>query len=74
MGTLPVPEAALREAVLNAVIHKDYSIYTTIQISVYDDKLMIWNPGELPHQWTLGKLKGKHESRPFNPDIAKRFF
>ncbi len=70
----PVPEAALREAVLNAIIHKDYSSGTPIQISVYGDKLMLWNPGELPHTWTVAKLKGKHPSHPFNPDVANAFF
>ncbi len=40
----PVPMAALREAILNAVVHKDYARATAIQISVYPDKLMIWNP------------------------------
>jgi len=72
--TLPVPEAALREAVLNAVIHKEYASGTPIQISVYADKLMLWNPGHLPPRWTVAKLKGKHSSQPFNPDIANAFF
>ena len=35
---------------------------------------MLWNPGELPPDWTVKKLKGKHPSRPFNPDIANAFF
>ena len=65
---------ALREAVLNAVIHKDYSTAAPIQISVYDDKLMLWNPGQLPPHWTVAKLKAKHSSQPFNPDIANAFF
>ena len=72
--TFPVPDAALREAVLNAIIHKDYTSGTPIQISVYADKLMIWNPGQLPQAWTVAKLKGKHSSQPFNPDIANVFF
>lgn len=72
--TFPVPGAALREAVLNAVIHKDYARGAPIQISVYDNKLMLWNPGELPQHWTIAKLKGKHASHPFNPDIANAFF
>lgn len=70
----PVPEEALREGVLNAIIHKDYSSGTPIQISVYEDKLMLWNAGELPDAWTVAKLKQKHPSRPFNPDIANAFF
>ncbi|MFM9972576.1 MAG: ATP-binding protein [Burkholderiales bacterium] len=72
--TLPVPETALREAVLNAVVHKDYGSGTPIQISVYPDKLMIWNPGQLPHDWTVKNLLEKHASEPFNPDVANAFF
>lgn len=70
----PVPPTALREAVLNAIVHKDYSSGIPIQISVYDDKLIIWNEGELPEDWTVAKLKVKHPSRPYNPDIANAFF
>ena len=69
-----MPGDALREAVLNAIMHKDYSSGATIQISVYADKLMVWNPGQLPADWTVAKLKGKHSSKPFNPDIANAFF
>jgi ATP-dependent DNA helicase RecG len=72
--TWPMPMPALREAVLNAVAHRDYAVGTPIQISVYPDKLMIWNPGELPRDWTLEKLLGKHVSIPYNPDIANVFF
>lgn len=72
--TYPVPEPALREAVLNAVIHKDYSSGVPIQISVYPNKLILWNSGQLPHEWTAAKLKEKHASQPFNPDIANAFF
>ncbi len=72
--TFAVPDAALREALLNAVVHKDYAVAAPIQISVYPDKLMIWNPGQLPPDWTLEKLLGKHASLPFNPDLANAFF
>ncbi|MBF0543175.1 MAG: putative DNA binding domain-containing protein [Candidatus Riflebacteria bacterium] len=72
--TYPVPEVALREAILNAVVHKDYSSGAPIQISVYSDKLMIWNPGQLPLDWSLEKLLTKHSSQPFNPDVAAVFF
>ena len=70
----PMPRSALREALLNAVVHKDYASGATIQISVYDDKLMIWNPGQLPPDWTAEDLLAKHESKPFNPDVADAFF
>lgn len=41
---------------------------------MYADKLMIWNPGQLPTAWTLEHLLGKHSSEPFNPNIANAFF
>ena len=72
--TFLFPYAALREALLNAVVHKDYSSGVPIQISVYEDKIVLWNPGDLPENWTLEKLLGKHPSRPFNPLIANAFF
>jgi ATP-dependent DNA helicase RecG len=70
---LEYPEAALREAILNAIIHKDYS-GTTVFLSVYDDRLIIWNPGELPSSLTIDLLKEKHSSQPRNRLIADVFF
>ena len=72
--TLPIPREALREALLNAVVHKSYESLTPIQIGVYDDKLEIWNCGTLPEEWSIDTLLGKHRSRPYNPDIANVFF
>lgn len=71
---LPVPEEALREALLNAIIHRDYSVGAPIQIRVQDDRLSIWNPGELPEGWSLEKLLEPHASRPHNPSLANAFF
>jgi len=45
-----------------------------LQISVYKDKIMIWNSGELPDNWTVKDLTEKHSSKPYNPDIANAFF
>lgn len=72
--TYPFPESALREALLNAVAHKDYSSGNPVQISVYEDKLILWNAGQLPDDWTVEKLTIKHPSIPFNPDVAATFF
>ncbi len=72
--TYEYPKDAIREALLNAVAHKDYSSNTTIQIRVYKDKIMIWNAGYLPENWTIETLLGNHSSNPFNPDIANAFF
>ena len=68
------PYLAVREALLNAIVHKDYRSGIPIQISVYEDKLVLWNPGELPRDWTLERLMGKHPSAPYNPLIAGAFF
>ncbi|MFD2034433.1 ATP-binding protein [Belliella marina] len=72
--TYEYPKEAIREALLNAVAHKDYSGGVPIQISVYKDKLMIWNEGQLPENWTVKNLLEKHASRPYNPDIANALF
>jgi len=70
----PVPRPALREAVLNALVHRVYAVPAPVQIRIYDDRLTIWNPALLPQGWTVEKLRGEHASIPFNPDIANAFF
>lgn len=71
---LEYPENGLREAILNAIIHKDYADNTPISLRVFDDRLSLLNPGTLPDNWTIEYLKGKHESKPRNSLIAKIFF
>jgi len=68
------PAPALREALLNAVVHKDYASANPIQISVYENKIIFWNAGKLPEELPIAKLKSKHPSIPFNPIIAAAFF
>lgn len=68
------PKEAVREALLNAIAHKDYSGSIPIQISVYSDKIIFWNEGQLPENWTVKTLLEKHASRPYNPDIANALF
>ena len=72
--TYEYPKEALREALLNAIAHKDYSSGIPIQISVYKDKILFWNDGQLPENWTVENLIKKHSSKPYNPDIANAFF
>tara|TARA_R110001599_G_scaffold61262_1_gene170189 strand:+ start:72 stop:1436 length:1365 start_codon:yes stop_codon:yes gene_type:complete len=68
------PPIAIREALFNAIAHKDYSGGAPIQISVYKEKVLFWNQGQLPESWTVEKLAKKHASIPYNPDIAYAFF
>ncbi len=72
--TYEYPKDAVREALLNAIAHKDYSGGVPIQISVYFNKIFIWNEGQLPEDWTVQNLMEKHASRPYNPDIANALF
>lgn len=66
---------AFHEILLNAIVHKDYSSYNPIQISVYEDKIYIWNDGEMPPNLdSTDKLFMKHSSKPFNPKLANVFF
>jgi len=67
------PVAALREMLLNALVHRTY-MGAHIQLRVYDDRLSIWNEGGLPFGLTIEELKGEHNSRPRNPKIAKACF
>jgi len=66
-GEYPVP--ALREMLLNALVHRNYMGSFT-QIRVYDDKINIWNDGTLPEGISLESLKRSHSSKPRNLLIA----
>jgi ATP-dependent DNA helicase RecG len=67
------PIAALREMILNALVHRTY-MGAHVQLRVFDDKLSIWNEGMLPSGLSLEDLKKEHNSRPRNPKIAKSCF
>jgi len=71
---LEYPYDALREAVINALIHRDYIGTSNIQIRIYDDKLIIMNEGKLPPEVPVEKLKTEHLSKPRNTLLAKVFY
>lgn len=70
---LEVSEKAMREILYNAIAHKDYT-GAAIQMHVYDDRVEIWNEGELPEGYTLETLLRPHSSRPRNKNIAQTMF
>lgn len=60
------PEDAVREAILNAIAHRDYNITNAIEIFIFDDRMEIKSPGALLSTLTiknLYELEGSHESR-----------
>jgi len=70
----PVPLDALREILLNAVMHRDYSHYSGyVAIVVFDDRIEIRSFGRLPNGITVKQLSGRHDSKPTNPLIAEAF-
>jgi ATP-dependent DNA helicase RecG len=71
--TLEYPVPALREVLLNALIHRNYMGAPT-QIRVYDNKMFAWNDGGLPVTITLAQLKQRHSSHPRNPILAEACF
>ncbi len=64
------PPEALREIIINAVAHRDYSIQSPIYIKIFNDKIEIENPGGLPPGITIEDLKKPHRSILRNPKIA----
>jgi ATP-dependent DNA helicase RecG len=70
----PVPLDAMREILLNAVMHRDYSHYSGyVAIVVFDDRIEIRSYGRLPTGITVEQLSGRHDSKPVNPLIAGAF-
>lgn len=69
------PLPAIREALLNALIHRDYFRWNVqIQIKIFDDSIWFFNVGGLPEGMTVEKLKATHASFPRNPLIAHVFY
>ena len=70
---LEIPEKGLREILYNAICHKDYT-GVHIQMKVYNDRVTLWNQGELPAGFDMNVLLREHASRPRNKNIADAFF
>ena len=69
-----VPHRAIREAVANAVAHRDYRISSTIDVALFDDRIEIWSPGSLPDGMTLDLLRKDHASVLRNAALAEMLY
>lgn len=69
-----IPQEVVAEAIVNAVVHRDYTSNASVQVMLFKDRLEIWNPGTLPPTLTLEKLRGPHASIPANPLLAEPMY
>ena len=65
-----LPVEAVREAIVNAVCHRDYTDEGSVQVMLFRDRLEILNPGTLPRGWTAANLLRTHDSKPHNGILA----
>lgn len=69
------PLEAIREAILNAVVHRDYRISGSfIEVKIYENYMLVSSPGRLPEGITIDQLSEPHQSVRRNPLIAETFF
>ena len=63
------PEETLHEIITNAVLHRDYSIATDIQIRIFDNRVEVESPGKLPGYVTVDNILNAQSAR--NPKIVR---
>jgi predicted HTH transcriptional regulator len=69
-----LPREAVKEAIVNAICHRDYTSNASVQVMLFRDRLEIWNPGHLPYGLTVEMLRGRHKSIPTNPLLARPMY
>lgn len=67
------PRVALREMILNSLVHRSY-LGPMVQMRIYDDHIVLWNYGTLPTELSVQQLFAPHPSFPRNPLIANACF
>ena len=68
------PDTAIREAITNAICHRDYADTGQAQVRIFESGLEVWNPGRLPYDLTIEALYATHHSHPRNRIIADIFY
>lgn len=66
------PPHAIREAIVNAIAHRDYESSSKVQVRIFDNRIEIWSPGLLPDEITIEDLRREHISVPRNPLLFKQ--
>ncbi len=72
---LSIPYAALREAIVNALCHREYhTLGGSVSIAIYHNRVEVQNIGKLPDMPDIPHKKYAVQSIPFNPLIAQSFY
>lgn len=69
-----IPPDVIREAIVNAIAHRDYASAGAVQVSVFADRVEVWNPGTLPAPLTPEGLRHPHGSIARNHRICEALF
>jgi ATP-dependent DNA helicase RecG len=69
-----IPVFAIQEAIVNAVVHRNYNVTSAVQVMVFADRVEIWNSGSLPSELSIDDLKKSHTSFPANPLLANALY
>lgn len=69
-----LPYDAVKEAIVNAVCHRDYTSKASVQVMLFSDRLEVMSPGALPRGMTVTKLAKPHKSIPVNPHLANAMY
>ena len=72
--TYEIPVEVVTEAIVNAVVHRDYTDNGSVQVMLFANRLEVRNPGRLPPPLTLEKLREAHRSVPGNPLLAESMY
>ena len=69
-----IPPDVIREAIVNAIAHRDYTSAGAVQVSVFADRVEVWNPGDLPAPLTPESLRHPHGSIARNHRLCEALF
>ena len=68
-----LPREVVEEALVNALVHRDWRLSASVEVRLFADRVEIWNPGALPEGITIPKLYETHSSYPVNELVLKVF-
>ena len=69
-----IPKQVVREAIVNAVCHRDYTSNGSVQVMLFANRFEVSNPGQFPHELTVEELYTTHRSMPANPLLAEAMY